>query len=133
MSSFTHVPAASFKDSTILVFYHCYTVFIQLISYFYLEYIWLLSRDGTLTNPTRQNIYEHLDRLKINRVGLQLVERTTCPNNSTLITRESEQNLGSPVEPVVFESVSEEKGPQQQQQSSSPQPELATDSIKIDQ
>lgn len=115
-----------------VVVYSCTSSIIQ--GFYHTEYIWLLSRDGTLTNPTRQNIYEHLDRLKINRVGLQLVERTTCPNNSTLITRESEQNLGSPVEPVVFESVSEEKGPQQQQQqSSSPQPELATDSIKIDQ
>ena len=57
----------------------------------------MLSRDGTLSNPTRQNIYENLDRLKINRVGLQLVERSTCPNNQTLITRESEQNLGAPV------------------------------------
>lgn len=133
-----YVVVYSCTSSIIQGFYHTGILSLLYCFYstnllFYLEYIWLLSRDGTLTNPTRQNIYEHLDRLKINRVGLQLVERTTCPNNSTLITRESEQNLGSPVEPVVFESVSEEKGPQQQQQSSSPQPELATDSIKIDQ
>ena len=60
------------------------------------EYIWLLSRDGTLSNPTRQNIYEVLDGFKINRIGLQLSERSTCPSNNTLITRESEQNLGEP-------------------------------------
>lgn len=60
-----------------------------------LEYLWLLSRDGTLSNPTRQNIYETLDHLKINRIGLQMSERSTCPNN-TLVTRESEQNLAEP-------------------------------------
>lgn len=59
-----------------------------------IEYIWLMSRDGTLSNPTRQNIYETLDRLKINRIGLHISERVTCPGNTTLNTRESEQNLG---------------------------------------
>jgi len=67
---------------------------------FHTEYVWLLSRDGTLSNPTRQNIYETLDKLKISRSGLQLSERTACPEkNGTLITRESNENLiiGSPV------------------------------------
>jgi hypothetical protein len=56
--------------------------------------VWILSRDGTLSNPSRQNIYEQLDRLKINRVGLQLSERSACPGrNTTLITRESADDL----------------------------------------
>jgi len=61
---------------------------------FHTEYVWILSRDGTLSNPSRQNIYENLDRLKINRVGLQLSERSACPGrNTTLITRESADDL----------------------------------------
>jgi lipocalin len=61
---------------------------------FHTEYVWILSRDGTLSNPSRQNIYEQLDRLKINRVGLQLSERSSCPGrNTTLITRESTDDL----------------------------------------
>jgi hypothetical protein len=55
-----------------------------------LEYIWLLSRDGVLSNPTRQNLYEKLDYLKINRSGLQLTDRSGCPSN---ITREESEEL----------------------------------------
>lgn len=87
-----------------VIMYSCTSSIIQ--GFYHTEYIWLLSRDGGLSNPTRQNIYETLDRLKINRVGLQLVERSTCPTNSTLVTRESEQNLAGLVEPVVLEDVS---------------------------
>ncbi|XP_053208375.1 apolipoprotein D-like [Panonychus citri] len=59
---------------------------------FHSEYIWLLSRDGTLSNPTRQNIYEKLDNLKINRSGLQLSDRTGCASN---VTREGDGDLAS--------------------------------------
>ncbi|OTF82314.1 apolipoprotein D-like protein [Euroglyphus maynei] len=75
------------------VLYSCTSSIIQ--GFYHTEYLWLLSRDGTLSNPTRQNIYETLDHLKINRIGLQMSERSTCPNN-TLVTRESEQNLAEP-------------------------------------
>lgn len=57
---------------------------------FHSEYIWILSKDGVLSNPTRQNIYEKLDKLKINRSGLQLSDRNGCPNNSTTVQRETE-------------------------------------------
>lgn len=57
---------------------------------FHSEYIWILSKDGVLSNPTRQNIYEKLDKLKINRSGLQLSDRGGCPNNSTTVQRETE-------------------------------------------
>ncbi|XP_074593070.1 apolipoprotein D-like [Brevipalpus obovatus] len=50
---------------------------------FHSEYVWVLSRDGSLSNPTRQNVYEKLDNLKINRSGLQLSDRTGCPTNFT--------------------------------------------------
>lgn len=83
-----------------VVIYSCTSSIIQ--GFYHTEYIWLLSRDGALSNPTRQNLYETLDRLKVNRIGLSLVERSTCPTNQSLITRESEQNLGAEsVEPVV--------------------------------
>lgn len=59
---------------------------------FHSEYIWLLSRDGSLSNPTRQNIYEKLDNLKINRSGLQLSDRTGCPSN---VTREGDADLAA--------------------------------------
>ena len=55
---------------------------------FHSEYLWILSRDGTLSNPTRQNIYEKLDDLKINRSGLQVSDRNGCPLNNT-VQRES--------------------------------------------
>lgn len=77
------------------VLYSCTSSIIP--SLYHTEYVWLMSRDGTLSNPTRQNIYEILDKLKINRVGLQVSERHTCPGNNTLVTRESEQNLGEVV------------------------------------
>ena len=51
---------------------------------FHSEYLWIMSRDGTLSNPTRQNIYEKLDELKINRSGLQVSDRNGCPLNSTV-------------------------------------------------
>jgi len=65
---------------------------------FHSEYIWILSRDGVLSNPTRQNIYEKLDDLKINRSGLQVSDRNGCPLNNT-IHREVEGEL--PKQPVV--------------------------------
>lgn len=100
MLFFIPVQVVLFKDFIILVsteskkisLFNIGIIFFSIHS----EYLWLLSRDGTLSNPTRQNIYETLDHHKINRVGLQLSERSTCPN-STLVTRESEQNLGDPV------------------------------------
>lgn len=64
---------------------------------FHSEYIWILSRDGSLSNPTRQNIYERLDELKINRSGLQLSDRNLCPSNSTTAQREAESDLAKPV------------------------------------
>jgi hypothetical protein len=60
---------------------------------FHSEYIWILSRDGGLSNPTRQNIYEKLDDLKINRSGLQVSDRAGCPLNNTIIHREAEGEL----------------------------------------
>lgn len=62
---------------------------------FHSEYIWVLSRSGKISNPTRQNIYEKLDRLSINRSGLTMSDRATCPSNSSTVARESEQNLAS--------------------------------------
>jgi len=69
---------------------------------FHSEYIWILSKDGTLSNPTRQNIYEKLDELKINRSGLQLSDRSGCPLNGT-IHREAEQEAAkvSTITPLV--------------------------------
>ncbi|RWS12555.1 apolipoprotein D-like protein, partial [Dinothrombium tinctorium] len=55
---------------------------------FHSAYIWVLSRDGTISNPTRQNVYELLDKLNINRAGLQLSDRANCPSNVT-VHRES--------------------------------------------
>jgi len=70
---------------------------------FHSEYIWILSRDGQLSNPTRQNIYERLDELKINRSGLQLSDRNLCPSNSTTAQREADADLAKPtVSPVVI-------------------------------
>ncbi|KAI1285886.1 Apolipoprotein D [Halotydeus destructor] len=60
---------------------------------FHSEYIWILSKDGELSNPTRQNIYERIDQLKINRGGLQLSERLACRSNSTVVHREAESDL----------------------------------------
>lgn len=60
---------------------------------FHSEYIWVLSRSGKISNPTRQNIYERLDRLQINRSGLTMSDRSTCPTNSSLIARESDKDL----------------------------------------
>lgn len=60
---------------------------------FHSEYIWVLSRNGKISNPTRQNIYEKLDRLQINRSGLTMSDRSTCPTNSSLIARESDKDL----------------------------------------
>ena len=67
-----------------------------------------MTRDGTLANPTRQNIYELLDNLKVNRAGLQLSDRSGCPANSSLIVRESIENLavGSTAKPVVETTLS---------------------------
>jgi len=64
---------------------------------FHTEYLWLLTRDGNLPNPTRQNIYEKLDELKIRRDRLVMSERTTCPPNTTtsqVITREGLEYIG---------------------------------------
>jgi len=66
---------------------------------FHSEYIWILSRDGYLSNPTRQNIYEKLDDLKINRGGLQLSDRSGCPSNTT-VQREA-IDPGATPQPVV--------------------------------
>ncbi|XP_054168623.1 apolipoprotein D-like [Oppia nitens] len=74
---------------------------------FHTEYVWILSRDGTLSNPSRQNIYENLDRLKINRVGLQLSERSACAGrNTTLNQRESDDDLtkGTTLKPLQPEA-----------------------------
>lgn len=66
---------------------------------FHSEYLWILSRDGTLSNPTRQNIYEKLDELKINRSGLQVSDRNGCPLNST-VQRESGLESEKPSTPA---------------------------------
>lgn len=60
---------------------------------FHSEYIWVLSRSGKISNPTRQNIYEKLDRLQINRSGLTMSDRSTCPTNSSTVARESDKDL----------------------------------------
>jgi len=75
---------------------------------FHSEYIWILSRDGTLSNPTRQNIYEKLDDLKMNRSGLQVSDRSGCPLNNT-IHREADQDLVKPV--TTISPLPEVKGP----------------------
>lgn len=64
---------------------------------FHSEYIWVLSRSGKISNPTRQNIYEKLDKLAINRSGLTMSDRSTCPTNSSTVARESESNLAQGV------------------------------------
>lgn len=71
---------------------------------FHSEYIWVLSRSGKISNPTRQNIYEKLDKLQINRSGLTMSDRSTCPTNSSTVARESDKDLASQqtgVAPVV--------------------------------
>lgn len=60
---------------------------------FHSEYIWVLSRSGKISNPTRQNIYEKLDKLAINRSGLTMSDRSTCPANSSTVARESDKDL----------------------------------------
>lgn len=66
---------------------------------FHSEYLWIMSRDGTLSNPTRQNIYEKLDELKINRSGLQVSDRNGCPLNNT-VQRESLETEKSTAAPA---------------------------------
>ena len=66
---------------------------------FHSEYIWILSRDGVLSNPTRQNIYEKLDDLKVNRSGLQVSDRNGCPLNTTVITHR--ENEGAELTKIV--------------------------------
>lgn len=62
---------------------------------FHSEYIWVLSRSGKISNPTRQNIYEKLDKLGINRSGLTMSDRSTCPTNSSTVGRESDKDLAA--------------------------------------
>lgn len=62
---------------------------------FHSEYIWVLSRSGKISNPTRQNIYEKLDKLQINRSGLTMSDRSTCPTNSSTVARESDKDLAA--------------------------------------
>lgn len=64
---------------------------------FHSEYIWVLSRSGKISNPTRQNIYEKLDKLGINRSGLTMSDRSTCPANSSTVARESDKDLAGQV------------------------------------
>ena len=71
---------------------------------FHTEFLWIMSRDGALSNPTRQNLYELLDGHKINRVSLQLSARSQCPQNTTTFNRESDQNLAQDVDPVVLDN-----------------------------
>jgi len=42
------------------------------------EHIWVVTKNGVLTNPSRQNIYTKIDQLKINRNGLTVVDRSSC-------------------------------------------------------
>ena len=67
---------------------------------FHSEYIWVLSRSGKISNPTRQNIYEKLDKLGINRSGLTMSDRSTCPTNSSTVARESDKDLAAQSAPV---------------------------------
>ncbi|KAG9510673.1 Apolipoprotein D [Fragariocoptes setiger] len=62
---------------------------------FHSEYVWVLSRSGKISNPTRQNIYEKLDKLGINRSGLTMSDRASCPTNQTNVGRESDKDLAS--------------------------------------
>ena len=55
----------------------------------------MLSRSGKISNPTRQNIYEKLDKLGINRSGLTMSDRSTCPTNSSTVARESDKDLAA--------------------------------------
>src|SRR6218665_3251651 len=48
---------------------------------FHTQFLWIMSREAVLSNPTRQNLYELLDGHKINRVSLHLSERSQCPQN----------------------------------------------------
>lgn len=67
---------------------------------FHSEYIWVLSRSGKISNPTRQNIYEKLDKLGINRSGLTMSDRSTCPTNSSTVGRESDKDLAAQGVPI---------------------------------
>lgn len=49
---------------------------------FHTEYVWILTREGVLSNPSRQNIYTKLDSLKINRNQLHLSDRFGCPTKN---------------------------------------------------
>lgn len=69
---------------------------------FHSEYIWVLSRSGKISNPTRQNIYEKLDKLGINRSGLTMSDRSTCPANSSTVARESDKDLAAQGGQVVL-------------------------------
>uniref|UniRef100_A0A6G1SAR8 Apolipoprotein D n=1 Tax=Aceria tosichella TaxID=561515 RepID=A0A6G1SAR8_9ACAR len=76
---------------------------------FHSEYIWVLSRSGKISNPTRQNIYEKLDKLGINRSGLTMSDRSTCPTNSSTVGRESDKDLAAQV-PLSGPSASSASG-----------------------
>lgn len=69
---------------------------------FHSEYIWVLSRSGKISNPTRQNIYEKLDKLAINRSGLTMSDRSTCPTNSSNVARESDKDLAAQGVPIAI-------------------------------
>jgi len=61
---------------------------------FHTEDIWILSRDGTLSNPSRQNIYEKSRSIE-NKSSRPSIKRKKCMSgkNTTLITRESAEDL----------------------------------------
>ncbi|RWS24349.1 apolipoprotein D-like protein [Leptotrombidium deliense] len=64
---------------------------------FHTSYVWILTREGPLSNPTRQNIYELLDKLNIQRGALQISDRAICPKNET-VGRESDDLYLTPTQ-----------------------------------
>lgn len=77
---------------------------------FHSEYIWVLSRSGKISNPTRQNIYEKLDKLGINRSGLTMSDRSTCPTNSSTVARESDKDLAQGLQTPVGGAAAQASG-----------------------
>jgi len=73
---------------------------------FHTEYVWILTRHGVLSNPSRQNIYTKLDSLKINRNQLQLSDRSGCPAiSSNAPAREEKPSIALSSMPIGSASI----------------------------
>lgn len=68
---------------------------------FHTEYLWILTRQGVLSNPSRQNIYDKLDKLNINRNQLQLSDRFGCPPVNASLASPAREEPGALQAPAL--------------------------------